>query len=163
MNGSFPTLTQRVNGSAWSDDFGRSAMTESTHRFQLDFPEMDVQHDYLYNLFDHVGDLPPVNKTAAAKALLTELEHYIMFHFSCEEHLMRMYVFPNFTVHKSDHERVEARLSEFLDDFDLGNFNPSALRKFLSNWLWEHSSISDVEYVAWIKEKRADLTGSGKR
>jgi hemerythrin len=134
-------------------------MNEHDRRFILDFPEMDAQHDYLYDLFDLIEPFSAVVNHAATKALLAEIERSIMFHFSCEERLMRAYNFPNFAVHQSDHEQAEARLLEFIEDFEANQLNPSALRKFLANWLWEHSSASDVEYVAWVKKRRAESTG----
>jgi hemerythrin len=150
----------RVARGFFSRDDEWTTMAGDAQRFKLDFPEMDAQHDYLYNLFDLIENLPTVTNQAAAKALLAELEHYIMFHFSCEERLMRVYGFPNFAVHQSDHERAEARFEEFVEDFESNKLNPGALRKFLSNWLWEHSSISDVEYVAWIKKRREALVSA---
>jgi hemerythrin len=134
-------------------------MNERDRRFTLDFPEMDAQHDYLYDLFDMIEPSSAVVNHAATKALLAEIERSIMFHFSCEERLMRTYNFPNFAVHQSDHERAEARLLEFIEDLGSNKLNPSALRKFLANWLWEHSSAGDVEYVAWVKKRRKEATG----
>ena len=113
-------------------------------------PEMDEQHKYLFLLFDLIERSPGVTDRARTKALLAEIEGYVNFHFTCEEHLMRHYKYPGFAVHQSDHETAGAKLVQFLDDFDLGRLNPNALRIFLTGWLMEHGSISDTDYVAWI-------------
>ena len=132
-------------------------MVESINRFIINLPEMDMQHDYLYTLFDLLGSPPYTSDRNTLKRLLTEIEQYVLFHFSSEEHLMRMYEFPGFAAHQSDHEQAEARLARFLDDFESGTLNPAALRIFLSGWLLEHSRISDTEYAAWVKNKRSEF------
>lgn len=68
---------------------------------------------------------------------------------------MRMYGFPGFAVHQSDHERAGAKLVAFLDDFDAGRLNPFALSGFLIGWLMEHAALSDREYAKFVLEKRA--------
>ena len=90
-------------------------MNETYKRHVLGFPEMDAQHDYCYRLFDSIkpvaasGDSPKLGK------LLREIEMYLMFHFDCEEHLMRMYEFPGFTVHQGDHEQAGGYFIRFLE------------------------------------------------
>jgi hemerythrin len=121
---------------------------------------MDSQHDYLYRLFDRIEQSPRVTDQVATKALLAEIERYILFHFESEERLMRAYAVPTFTVHQSDHEQAGTRLSDFLDDFEAGRLNPAALRAFLTGWLNEHSRISDTEYVKWIRSFRTKMTGA---
>jgi hemerythrin-like metal-binding protein len=118
---------------------------------------MDIQHDYLYGLFYRIEQSSHVTDQAFTKSLLTEVEHYILFHFSCEEQLMRMYGVPTFAVHQSDHEQAGARLSDFIDDFEAGKLNPASLRGFLIGWLSDHSKVSDFEYVQWIKTFRLKL------
>ncbi len=137
-------------------------MSNNNNRFDLNFPEMQTQHDYLYFLFDNFDSINASTDSVKVKNLLTEIEHYLMFHFSCEEHLMRLYQFPSFAVHQTDHERVETKLVQFLDDYDNGNLNPKAMQIFFTGWLMEHSSISDSEYVRWIEEKRSQWGIRGK-
>jgi hemerythrin-like metal-binding protein len=124
-------------------------------RHVLGFPEMDSQHDYCYSLFDAIGPVGALGDRGKLGKLLHEIEMYVMFHFECEEHLMRLYEFPGFSIHQSDHEQLYHRMIPFLDDFDAGVLNPSAFSAFLTGWLMEHSAISDTEYVKWIRERRA--------
>jgi hemerythrin-like metal-binding protein len=132
-------------------------MPDPSPRHVLGLPEMDAQHDYLYSLFDEIESAPQVSDVPKARALLDEIERYIMFHFESEELLMRRYGFPGFAGHQSDHEAAGDRLAKFQIDFETGCLNPGALRIFLTGWLMEHSEISDSEYVAWVKIKRAEV------
>ncbi len=126
-------------------------------RHHLGFPEMDSQHQYLYQLFDSIEPVFASGEKGRAEKLIREIEHYIMFHCECEEHLMRMYGTPSFAVHQSDHERMQQKLLQFLDDYEAGNLNHTAMRIFFTGWLMEHSLLSDSEYVKWIVEHRQKL------
>jgi hemerythrin len=132
-------------------------MDEKIKRFKLGFDEMDVQHDYLYNLFECIEKTHILMDVFYTKRLLREIENYIMFHFECEERLMRMYGVLTFTVHKSDHEQFEQRVAAFIDDFEANRLDPKNLRMVLSEWLYEHSRVSDSEYVTFINRKREDI------
>jgi hemerythrin len=138
-------------------------MNPAPDRHILGLPEMDEQHNYLYSLFDRIEKAPQVSNQKAAKALLEEIERYVLFHFASEEQLMRLYGFPGFAAHQSDHESAGAKLVQFMDDFAAGRLNPGALRIFLTGWLMEHSRISDSEYVTWVKKRRDEVEAALKK
>jgi hemerythrin-like metal-binding protein len=135
-------------------------MNKHNTRYILGFPEMDVQHDYCYRLFDMIDLVASGNDNKKFGRLLHEIERYLMFHFECEEHLMKMYGAPGFAVHQTDHENAGRRLVGFLDDFDAGTLNPVHLSIFLTGWLMEHSATADREYVSWILSRRLENIGS---
>jgi hemerythrin len=132
-------------------------MNDPQERHRLNLPEMDAQHEYLYSLFDQIGESRQVAARGQMQALLGEIERYILFHFESEERLMRAYGYAGFAVHQGDHEQAGNRLVAFLDDFDHDRLNPAALRIFLTGWLMEHSRISDSEYAKYIQDKRQEL------
>lgn len=134
-------------------------MTQNLERHRLDFPEMDAQHDYCYHLFDMIHPVADSGDAERFKALLHEIEMYLMFHFESEERLMKIYQAPGFAVHQTDHENAAHRLISFLDEFDNGTLDPARLRIFLTGWLMEHSAGSDREYVAWIRQYRESTFG----
>lgn len=132
-------------------------MNDYEKRHVLGLPEMDTQHDYLYKLFDAIESTGSKSDNNSLRKLIHEIEMYLMFHCECEEHLMRMYDFPGFSQHQSDHEQALRRFMRFLDDFDAGMLNCAAMRIFLTGWLMEHSLISDSEYVSWVRKQRSGL------
>jgi len=123
-------------------------------RYELKFPEMDEQHHYLYSLFDMIEEGPKITNMAVMAALIKEIERYVIFHFTSEEHLMRAYEFPGYAMHQSDHEIASAKMVQFMDDFEADRLNPAAFRIFMTGWLMEHSALSDSEYVKWIQQER---------
>jgi len=124
-------------------------------RHILNLPDMDSQHEYLYSLFDRIEDSREVADRGRMAVLLEEIERYVNFHFTSEEHLMRLYGVPGFAVHQSDHEAAASKLVQFMDDFDGGRLNPAALRIFLTGWLMEHSATADAEYAERIRAIRS--------
>jgi hemerythrin-like metal-binding protein len=132
-------------------------MSYQEQRYNLGFPEMDSQHHYLYQLFDALEPVFASGDASKAQKLIKEVEQYVMFHCECEEHLMRIYNTPGFAVHQSDHERVQQKLLQFLDDYEAGRLNPAAMRIFFTGWLMEHSELIDSEYVTWVNECRGAL------
>lgn len=132
-------------------------MKDSSGRYILGFDEMDVQHKYLYSLFDQIDSSIKVTDEVRMKRILDEIELYLNFHFTCEEHLIRLYDAPGFAEHQSDHERVASRFIGYIDDFDAGQLNPASLRIFLTGWLMDHSELSDSIYVKHILNCRSRL------
>jgi hemerythrin len=132
-------------------------MNYTSDRHVLGLPEMDTQHEYLYSLFDTIEAVATGGGRDGLRNLLKEIERYLVFHFECEERLMRMYDFAGFAVHQGDHEQAGNKLVAFLDDFESNRLNPAALRIFFTGWLMEHSRISDSEYVKKVREERAKI------
>lgn len=130
-------------------------MKDLNERYILEFAEMDVQHDYLYRLFDSIEQSTEVTDPLFMKLILKEIERYLNFHFTSEEHLMRTYEVSGFAEHQSDHENMASQFIRYLNDFDVGQLNPAAVKIFLTGWLMEHSESIDSQYVNYIKEIRS--------
>lgn len=122
-------------------------------RYHLGFPEMDIQHQYLYRLFDSLETF----QGSSLEPLLREIELYVNFHFTSEENLMRLYEYPGFASHQTDHEYAAAKLVSFMENSGDGKQNPAQLRIFLTGWLMEHSKTADADYVSWIEKRRSVL------
>lgn len=124
---------------------------------RLGLPEMDEQHRYLYTVFNLVPEEDVVENPQKINSILKEIERYLNFHFTSEEHLMRMYDYPRFCAHQSDHELAASKLIQYMDQLDEGTLKPASLRKFLFSWLYEHSLSSDTDYVKWIDVVRREI------
>jgi hemerythrin-like metal-binding protein len=132
-------------------------MNYKEERYTLDFPEMECQHEYLYSLFDKLEQFDNTTDKRIIRHHLDEMERYILFHFASEEQLMKLYKYPGFAVHQTEHEQFGNKLVQFLDDFDAGKLNIAALRIFATGWLMDHSKLGDSEYVVWIVKIRNEI------
>jgi len=126
-------------------------MPEVYARPQLGIPEMDAQHAYLYALFDRIGAEMTYDEMAA---LLHEIEGYLDFHFTSEEHLIRHYKAPGFALHQSDHEQAAEAFLKHLAAFEQDSMNPARLKNAMTGWLAEHSLSTDMEYAEFIRDVR---------
>ena len=127
-------------------------MTTERKKPQLGIPEMDAQHDFLYELFAKLLDEHDSNAMAA---LLDEIAGYLDFHITSEEHLIRLYKVPGFSEHQSGHELAARTLLQYIDDFESGNnFNPVRLHKAMTGWLYEHTLDADMKYAKFLKNLR---------
>jgi len=120
---------------------------------QLGIPEMDAQHDYLYQLFDELVAQKEIPR-ATMKKLLDEIGGYLDFHITSEEHLIRHYKAPGFSVHQSDHEQAARMFVGYLDEFESGEINPRTLHNALTGWLSEHCATIDMQYAEHIRRVR---------
>lgn len=123
-------------------------MQESQTKHRLCIPEMDAQHDYLYTLFDRILSTPSKEGMAT---LLHEIEGYLDFHFTSEEHLIRHYNIPGFAAHQADHEQAAEAFFKHVTAFEHGTMNPARMRNAMTGWLNEHSESTDMQYAVIIQ------------
>lgn len=117
----------------------------------LGIPEMDAQHDYLYTLFDRLtADISREDMSE----LLDEIAGYLDFHITSEEHLIRHYKVPGFSVHQADHVSAAQTFLKYMDAFEQGSMNPARLQNAMTGWLGEHSLSADMEYADFIRAIR---------
>jgi hemerythrin-like metal-binding protein len=112
---------------------------------------MDTQHDYLYSLFDKIDSANTPDEMAA---LLQEIEGYLDFHFTSEEHLIRHYKVPDFAAHQADHHQAAEAFFKHVAAFEHGNLNPARMRNAMTGWLNEHSESTDMQYATFIQNIR---------
>ncbi len=133
-------------------------MAEERSRPRLGIPEMDAQHDYLYALFDKIEETCAREEMAG---LLHEIEGYLDFHFTSEEHLVRHYKVPGFALHQSDHEQAAEAFLKHVDAFERDALNPARLRNAMVGWLAEHSATTDMQYADFIRDVRSSGVAAG--
>jgi len=117
----------------------------------LGIPEMDAQHDYLYTLFDRLT--ADISRDKMSE-LLDEIAGYLDFHITSEEHLIRHYKVPGFSVHQADHVSAAQTFLKYMEAFEQGTMNPARLQNAMTGWLGEHSLGSDMEYADFIRDIR---------
>jgi hemerythrin-like metal-binding protein len=120
-------------------------------RCRLNIPEMDTQHDYLYSLFDKIDSANTPDEMAA---LLQEIEGYLDFHFTSEEHLIRHYKVPGVAAHQADHHQAAEAFFKHVSAFEHGNLNPARMRNAMTGWLNEHSESTDMQYATFLQNIR---------
>ena len=127
---------------AWSDDFsvGNSVI--------------DEQHKQLVNMTNEFYAVSQMGGFPAKVQFLKTIQgavKYVNTHFSTEEEIMSKVNYPEFDVHKKQHEDFVATVTKQIKVFESeDNPNPSDFIRFLSDWVAQHIANSDKKYVPYI-------------
>jgi hemerythrin len=116
--------------------------------------EIDGHHQHLFELLnrmydDFTGGVSP----RELQPILDELIDYATYHFSAEEARMTSAAYPEFEVHKKEHDRFIKRVVEM--QLDLPNRESRLYLEaltFLRNWLAEHILKPDMRYRRYLAD-----------
>jgi hemerythrin len=142
-----PSLQTKV---AWSDDYA------------LDLPEIDEQHQYLFQLINEVW-LAVANRADRDTALgvISALEHYTVTHFAAEEAFMREQQYSRYHEHRAEHEKFVSRVVLEKSGVKAGGFLSLELVHFLRDWLVQHIRFTDRAYADEFRDReKAAMKGS---
>ena len=89
---------------------------------------------------------------------IQEAVNYAKVHFDTEERFMKKINYPEFDIHKSEHDTFVAEVLKQVRKFEEGNCTPLEFALFLKNWLFNHIAISDKKFAPFLKDfKEEDL------
>ena len=123
--------------------------------YMMDVQEIDVQHRKLIALVNVLHEVMKSGKGGEALGrALTELIKFTKIHFATEEAYMGEYGYPNYAVHKEEHEKLLKDLAEFEHGFYQGESLLSfAIALDLKGWAMRHISTLDKELGVFLNSK----------
>ena len=119
-------------------------------KYSVGINEIDKQHkkllDFTNDLYNACGkgkdDANELFKVTIKKAV-----DYVHTHFAYEENLMKQYNYPDYIIHKKQHEEFIRKILEEVKKFQTGAlFVPNSFVRFLRDWTLEHIAIVDKKY-----------------
>ena len=129
---------------AWSDDF-------SVHNKTIDgqHKELVRMTNEFYAGCQQGGILAKVYFFETIKGAL----HYVKTHFATEEEFMQRANYPEYEVHKEQHEAFVNHVNEQISLFEVqDNPDPAGFVKILMDWILGHIAASDKKYVSYIAD-----------
>lgn len=85
---------------------------------------------------------------------LNELIKYTQSHFAHEEELMKKHQYPNFSMHKKEHDELTNKVIELNTKFETGEMILTIeVMQFLKDWLTKHILETDKQYGAFFSSK----------
>jgi len=116
---------------------------------------LDAQHKKLIGI---LNDLNQAMVDGHGKdklgSILSELVTYTKSHFATEEKLMQSHKYPDYHVHKGEHERLAGTVLEFQRKFLANEIGLTIeLLAFLKDWLTQHILGSDKRYGPFLNSK----------
>lgn len=118
-------------------------------------PKVDDQHKVLISM---TSSLHQAMKSGKGKDILMDILNglllYTETHFRDEEALLRLNSYPAYSSHKKIHDDFVAQVKSMVREADEGkSLVTIELSKFLNDWIRDHISKMDQQYVPLIKSK----------
>ena len=114
--------------------------------YSLGIPEIDNQHKTLIGLFDAIEEAVKLGESWSTTYFhIAELRDFARFHFACEEALMRVFDFPDSSLHTAEHTHFLKFLSE-MENSSLRKSVEKDLVKLLRSWVTKHIVGSDRDF-----------------
>jgi hemerythrin len=123
--------------------------------YAVNIDSIDAQHRRLFQLAGELHIATAAGEGQAVLAgILDSLIQYTALHFAHEEYMMRVHQYPNFAVHKAEHEALTRRVLQFSEEFNQGHTAITfGLLTFLRSWLEKHILQSDHQYAPYVLPK----------
>ncbi len=128
---------------------------EWKNEYETGMKDIDSQHKTLVKT---INRLHQAMKKGQGKEILGEIIDqlilYTQTHFSTEEYYLDLYHHPETEKHKKAHNNFIKEVTYFKKEFDKGNnFLTLKIMNFLKEWLNDHITGMDREYIPFFKDK----------
>jgi hemerythrin len=138
-------------------DMPGMSMFQWKQEYSVGYPEIDKQHQKLFQLADelHAAMTGGKGKAVLGKTL-GNLISYTKVHFANEEGLMQRHGYPDYPKHKALHDALTAKVVAFQKDFEANHTGMTVdLLQFLKDWLAHHIGQTDQKVATYFKSKAA--------
>ena len=153
QNSSFGRLgrCQRHISESWGE------LVEMTnHKFESDFETIEVQHKRLSEIIKKMYDsIVRGDEQNALAEVFDELICFMIYHFDTEEALFGAYDYPDYESHKKEHNELCRQILELQEQFNMKIVTITfEVMDFLTNWLEEHTAVTDSKFEEYMRLKR---------
>jgi len=125
------------------------------NRYNTGLMILDEQNQKLFELINNLDSCINTKiQTDIIDLRLKELLEYIFHHFNIEEEMYAKSDYPDYRLHRAEHDSLIKKLLELRGKFKAGNTTiVSELSTFLKSWLIIHILQSDMKFAKYIKSK----------
>lgn len=109
---------------------------------------IDNQHkrliDLINNFYKNIQEQTSKEKMSD---LIRSLKEYTIIHFSTEEKYMKKFGFPDYEMHKAEHEKFVDRVHSFEERYKTGKLLLTVeVTNFIKDWVSNHIMQTDKKY-----------------
>ncbi len=128
---------------------------EWNEKYSVHIEEIDSQHKRMFSIINRLHDSMKARKGKEVIGnLLGELIDYTYYHFATEEEYFRLYNYPHFDVHKSEHDLMRNLVADLKRKFDANaEMSINEVMDLLKDWLSDHVLGSDQKYGSFLNER----------
>lgn len=125
------------------------------NKYKVDVEIIDEQHEHLFEIVNTMYDsIVRGDEQNALEEILSELINYTVYHFETEEKLFKEYGYPEYEEHKAQHDELCKQVVELQEQFKLKVVTITfEVMDFLSGWLQEHTTQSDLKFADYMRSK----------
>ena len=88
-------------------------MSSWEESYSVGISQLDAQHIELFRLVDEFTEAIENHEPLDIEYSVAKLDVYTLYHFVCEEHMMKKYGYPEFEQQLTEHEEFKRRVREF--------------------------------------------------
>ncbi len=123
--------------------------------YSIGVEQYDEQHKRLFAIAQKLYDAMSAGQgRVVLNEIFDELIEYARTHFASEEALMVRYAYPDYEVHRLQHEDLTRQVLELRDKYHNGQIALSIpVMNFLKDWLRNHIYESDKRYGQYLNQK----------
>jgi hemerythrin len=140
---------------------GKSSFVEWDDKYSVGIPLVDEQHKGLIDITNKLFKGCLRGDEEARRFFLDTIHKgvdYAKYHFATEEKIMDRVGYPEFAVHRVQHQDFVRELVSKVQSFQAGErFVPNMMVRYLRDWVLTHIAVSDKLYGAYL----ADLKRKG--
>lgn len=122
---------------------------EWSDRLSVKVAELDEQHKMLVSMINRLHDAMLANKgREILRDIVAEISEYVRNHFATEERYMRLFDYPDYSLHKLEHDQFAAEADELKCRVEGGTFVLTLeVMNMLKDWLQNHILAADMNYA----------------
>jgi hemerythrin len=136
-----------------------STFVEWSNKYSIGVSFIDNQHKKLLEFTNTLYEGCKSGKVEAEdafKATIKSAVEYVKEHFSTEEGYMQKYGYPDYIIHKAEHNKFTKRILEDVKAYmENRPFVPNSFVRFLKDWLLSHIAITDKKLGEFLVRKSA--------
>ena len=127
--------------------------TQWNERYAVGVELLDNQHRRLFALVNELFALIRAGKAdREINDFILKVRDYVDVHFSDEERMMTRTNYPDYEMHRAEHQEMLAQVRRYQERAARGDpVNPMSLLEEMVIWLHSHLARSDRGYVEHLK------------
>ncbi len=123
-------------------------------RFSVGHPEIDQQHQRLFELVNHFDDVLKMGLQEELPLIVDDLLALSEAHFRFEERVIEASGFPRAVEHRRLHGELLDQVRTMRASLAVGgHLSHKALVRFLADWLTAHILREDMEYRSFLSQQ----------
>lgn len=120
-------------------------------KYEIGHERIDFEHQIFIDLIATIDDAVKLGEdNSYIEKLLIELRAYAVFHFISEENIMYLTNYPDYEVHKKEHNEFLDKFSQKLMEIDIEEQKVEDLLIFFMDWFASHTFNEDKRIASFI-------------